>query len=200
MPYSQLKKQELVNALRRLGELAQNEQVQIEISLYGGAVFTLVYGSRDSTKDVDAIIRPSSIAQKLAGQVAKEQNLSEDWINDSVRQFLPATGAMRPFDDLNLGAGIRLSVPTAAYLLALKLNACRQPVSGYAGDIDDIAFLLRKMNIETVDAADAVFQRFFPEDALPEPTRATLSRLLKEQQATDTPIEPQPASRGAAGR
>jgi hypothetical protein len=58
--------------LRRLEELAREEKVTLEVSLYGGAVFTLVYGSREATKDVDAVVRPSEIAVTLAVRVAKE--------------------------------------------------------------------------------------------------------------------------------
>ena len=42
-----------------LGELAFEQGVTLEVSLYGGAVFTLVYDSRDATKDVDAVVRPA---------------------------------------------------------------------------------------------------------------------------------------------
>jgi predicted nucleotidyltransferase len=88
MPYEPLTKVRLTRALRRLGELAQARKLTLEVSLYGGAVFTLVYGSRDSTRDVDAIVRPSVEGQELAAAVAREQDLPEDWLNSYVRQFL----------------------------------------------------------------------------------------------------------------
>ena len=66
MSYDALSQDRLRQALRRLGELAQAEGVELELSLYGGAVFTLVYGSRESTKAVDGVIRPSEIGHKLA--------------------------------------------------------------------------------------------------------------------------------------
>ena len=46
MPYEALNRGRITQALRRLGELAREEGVTLEVSLYGGAVFTLVYGSR----------------------------------------------------------------------------------------------------------------------------------------------------------
>ena len=88
MPYEPLDRTRLTQALRRLGQLAVSEGVELELSLYGGAVFTLVYGSRDSTKDVDALIQPSDIGRRLARQVASEQALPDDWINADVAQFL----------------------------------------------------------------------------------------------------------------
>jgi hypothetical protein len=68
-----------------LGELAREQKVTLEVSLYGGAVFTLVYGSRDATNDVDAIIRPEAAARTLARRVAQELGLPDDWLNDHVK-------------------------------------------------------------------------------------------------------------------
>ena len=73
IPYESLTKVRITGALRRLGELAQAEQLTIELALYGGAVFTLVYGSREATKDVDALVRPAKDARRLAAVVAREQ-------------------------------------------------------------------------------------------------------------------------------
>lgn len=153
--------------MRRLGELARAEGVELELSLYGGAVFTLVYGSRESTKDVDGVIRPAEIGRKLARQVAREQALPEDWLNGDVAQFLAEREERRPYPKDDLGPGLIVTVPTAAYLLALKLRACRPPLPGYAGDEADILFLLRKIRPASRDEVAAHFNRFFPHDALP---------------------------------
>jgi hypothetical protein len=180
VPYDPLTKSLITRALRRLGELAQLEGVILEVSLYGGAVFTLVYGSRDSTKDVDALVQPTEIARKLALQVAKELELPEDWINDHVRQFLSEKEAKRPWDEGEFGAGLQVSVPTAAYLLALKLRACRPPLPGYVGDYDDIRFLLGKMELCSFSEVEAVFDRFFPHDVFSDAQKEVIEQLLKE--------------------
>jgi hypothetical protein len=166
MPYEALSRARIVQALSRLGELAHQQKVTLEVSLYGGAVFTVVYGSRNATKDVDAVIRQNEIAKRLALQVAKELGLSEDWLNDHVKQFLAEKEAKRRLAESAFGEGIRVSVPTAAYLLAMKLRACRPPLPGYAGDYADIRFLIRKMDIASVEAAEAIHDKFFPHDVL----------------------------------
>ena len=89
MPYEPLNRARITQALRRLGELALEQETTLEVSLYGGAVFTLVYGSREATKDVDAVIRQSEIAGILAARVARELELPNDWLNDHVKQFWP---------------------------------------------------------------------------------------------------------------
>jgi hypothetical protein len=180
MPYEPLTKNLITRALRRLGELALAEGVTLEVSLYGGAVFTVVYESRDSTLDVGALIRPAEIAKKLAVQVAEELELPEDWINDHVRLFLSEKEAKRRLKGDEFGPGLQVSVPTAAYLLALKLRACRPPLPGYAGDYADIRFLLRKMEIRSLPAAEAILDQFFPQDGFSDTQRDVISQLLKE--------------------
>lgn len=166
MPYEALSRARITQALRRLGELALEQKVVLEISLYGGAVFTLVYGSREATKDVDAIIRQSEIGNALALEVARELRLPDDWLNDHVKQFLAEKEAKRRLIDADFGKGLRISVPTAAYLLAMKLRACRAPLPGYEGDYGDIRFLIRKIGITSVEAAEIIHDKFFPQDIL----------------------------------
>jgi predicted nucleotidyltransferase len=182
MPYENLSRERITQALRRLGELAREQKITLEISLYGGAVFTLVYGSRDSTKDVDAVVRQGEVAKNLALKVARELGLPEDWLNDDVKQFLAEKEAKRRLAEADFGEGLRISVPTAAYLLAMKLRACRPPLPGYAGDYGDIRFLVRKMGITSVEAAEAIHDKFFPHDALQDAAREVVSSAIEAQQ------------------
>jgi hypothetical protein len=181
VPYEPLSRKRLTQALRRLGELAHARKVTLELSLYGGAVFSLVYGTRDATKDVDAVIRPSTTAQELSAQVAQELGLPADWLNDDVRMFLAAKEAKRQLTEVDFGPGLRVSVPTAAYLLALKLRACRPPLPGYAGDFADIRFLVRKTGLKSVAAAEKIHDKFFPHDELTNVAREVIRSAFKEK-------------------
>ena len=178
MPYEPLTRARIVQALQRLGELARSEGVTLEVSLYGGAVFTLVYGSRDATKDVNALVRPGSVARRLVARVARELELPEDWINDDVKLFLAERESKRALRGAEFGEGLRVSVPTAQYLLALKLRACRPPLPGYAGDYEDIRFLVRKMALRSVAAAEKIHDRFFPHDELSAAAREVVASAL----------------------
>lgn len=135
--------------------------MELELSLYGGAVFALVYGSRDSTKDVDGVIRPAEIGKRLVRQVAQEQSLPDDWLNGDVAQFLAERKERRPYPKDDLDPGLVITIPTAAYLLALKLRACRPPLPGYPGDEADILFLLRKIRPASREEIEAIYARFF---------------------------------------
>ena len=181
MPYQPLDRSRISRALRRLGELAQAQQITLELSLYGGAVFTLVYGSRDATKDVDAVVRQSEVGRELARKVAAEQDLPEDWLNDDVRQFLSEREAKRSLPANDFGEGLRIAVPTAAYLLAMKLRSCRPPLPGYAGDYGDIRFLVQKMDVSSVEEAEAILDKFFPPDTLSVEAREVVRTAIEKR-------------------
>jgi predicted nucleotidyltransferase len=182
VPYETLSRAQITQALRRLGDLAHELKITLEVSLYGGAVFMLVYGSRDATKDVDAVVRQSEIARKLALKVAKELGLPEDWLNDHVKQFLAEKEAKRQLNDADFGEGLRVSVPTAAYLLAMKLRASRPPLPGYPGDYGDIRFLVRKMEITSVEAAETIHDKFFPHDVLSDTAKEVVRAAIQPHQ------------------
>ncbi|EDN72794.1 conserved hypothetical protein [Beggiatoa sp. SS] len=82
-------KQEIKNYLEQLNERLESTDIKGEICLYGGAVMCLVYNARPSTKDVDAIFEPVLKLRKAIEEVAHANNLNEDWLNDSVKGFVP---------------------------------------------------------------------------------------------------------------
>jgi len=181
MPYEYLTKARLTRALRRLSDLAEAEGIVLELALYGGAVFTLVYGSREATKDVDGVLRPAEAGARLARIVAAEQELPDDWLNGDVSQFLSPHGQLRPFPTEEFSPGLQVTIPSAAYLLALKLRAARPPIGGYRGDEPDIKFLLQKIKPADVDAVDEIFVRFFPGESPHDYAHAMVARLLSER-------------------
>ncbi|MBI3885279.1 MAG: hypothetical protein HY302_06065 [Opitutae bacterium] len=180
MPYENLSRARLTKALRRLSELATAEGLVLELALYGGAVFTLVYGSRETTKDVDAILKPAETGERLVKVVATEQNLPNDWLNGEVRQFLSPHDQRRPFPRKEFEPGLAITIPTANYLLALKLKAARPPLPGYPGDEPDIRFLLQRIRPADLEAVDEIFERFFPGEIPHGFARTMVARLLSE--------------------
>src|ERR1051326_490684 len=96
MPLEKLTRERIVQALNGLGEYAEREQVELELCIYGGNAMILAYGSRETTKDVDAIVQPSEIGQRLAKEVAQDLGLDESWLNDDVRKFVSWEGTFAP--------------------------------------------------------------------------------------------------------
>lgn len=171
-------KELLLKALGRLGELAIEEGVTVELCIYGGAAMLLSYGNRDITKDVDALIRPSETGFRLARTVGVELGLPEGWLNDHVKQYIAPKEGLR---DLPWEApGIRLTAPTASYLLALKALACRRALPGFEGDIADLRFLITKLDISSVAQIQEHIDRYYPDDVISSDDVELLERLIDE--------------------
>lgn len=183
MPLKFLTRDEITSALARLSELAAGEGVRLEMALYGGAVMLLAYDARDATKDVDAIVHPPDVARRLAARVATEMGLHEGWLNDDVKQFVSPREAKHELLVPSVSRmGLHITRPTAKYLLAMKVMACRKPMPGYAGDYQDIETLVRVTKIRTVDQVAAVVDSFFPDTVLPDEVQLVLSDLLEKIQ------------------
>ncbi len=202
MPLKYLTRVEIEAALNRISELATAEGVRLEMTLYGGALMLLAYDARDVTKDVDAIIHPSEVGRRLVVKVAAERGLSEDWLNDNVRQFVSAKEAKNELPLPNVSrAGLHITRPTAKYLLAMKVMASRKPLPGYAGDYHDIGILLRITKLKSVDEVQKIVDAFFPDIVLPESTLLALTEILEKiTDAKDQPSAPQPPANRPGGR
>lgn len=180
MPLKFLTKTEIEAALNRLSELAAAEDVRLEMTLYGGALMLLAYDARRVTKDVDALVHPPEVARRLAARVAAERGLAEDWLNDQVRLFLSNKEAKNEFHLPNVSRlGLHLTRPTAKYLLAMKVMACRKPLPGYVGDFADIETLLRVTKTKSLDEVQRIVDLFFPDTVLSEETALVIASLLE---------------------
>lgn len=176
-----MKKSTILQALEQLGSLALVRGIRLEVSIYGGAAFVLAYNSREATKDIDAIFHPREIGGKLALQVARDLDLPEDWLNSNVSQFIsPTTESKRRLSEIESTTGLIIHVPTAEYLLAMKAMACRRPIGAYRGDLDDLSFLINKMQICSLDQIQEAVVRFYPDDVLPARQQTLLQSLIDE--------------------
>lgn len=161
-----------------MGELALEKGIKLEISLYGGALMMLAYDVRQITKDVDAVLHPGREGKSLAKRVGRELGLPENWLNDDVKMYLAPTEQKRslPWEF----PGLMLTAPTAGYLLAMKALACRNPLPGYQGDLDDLRFLISKMEIKSIDEIQEVIDRYYPDDVIAAEHMELLKALIEE--------------------
>ena len=176
-----MNKNAILTALSALGQRANAAGIKLDVSIYGGAAFLLAYNSREATKDIDAILRPKREGQKLVLRVARELGLPEDWLNSNVSHFLsPLKESKRALAEIEDETGLIIHVPTARYLLAMKALACRRPIAGYRGDIDDLQFLIQKMGILSVEEIQDALNEFYPDDILKPNDIALLKSLITE--------------------
>ncbi len=136
-----ISKQEILDALKHLGELALAQGEQIELVLMGGALMVVLFGERQSTRDLDVlIILPKEAAKirPLAQKVGIEHGWPADWLNDAAKGYLIGLSS----GDIVFSApGIIVKRPSFAQLLAMKLSAWRDEL-----DIMDARRLLKELS------------------------------------------------------
>jgi len=133
-------RKEIAEGIERLGQLAVESGIKIELVLVGGALMVLRFRARESTRDVDVAILAPADGQKvrvLARRVAEEHGWPEDWLNDGAKGYLIGLSS----GPVVLSApGIEVRSPDTAQLLAMKLSAWRDDI-----DIDDASRLLEEI-------------------------------------------------------
>lgn len=180
MPKKRLNRQTILAALEHLNQLCLENETMLEISIYGGTAMMLAYDSRSATRDVDAIFHPVEEGQRLIAQVAKELDLHDQWMNNDVKMFVANRESKRPLPKFNKWSHLKISVPVSAYLLAMKAIACRDALPGFAGDQEDLQFLIKKMNIRSVEEIQEVIDKYFEDEALGSDNVRVLSKLIQE--------------------
>ena len=144
-----------------------------ELYLLGGAVMCLQFHSRPSTFDIDAVFAPKKDFKKAIKKVAFKNDLDPDWINDAAKGFLSDAGT---FDNLLDKSNLKVFCTTAEYLLAMKCMSMRLGVEFH--DESDIRFLLRYLNIERVEQAVSIIEKFYRKKLIPQKTFYALEEIL----------------------
>jgi hypothetical protein len=148
---------EIREALEHLvGELTERG-VSARIVIVGGAAMALAYAPRASTRDVDATYRPVDEVEAAARVVGERYGYAPGWINDEVAQFSPPGGELEP-TVLIEREGVTICVAGPRHMLAMKLRAARG-----RRDETDIEALLDRCGIRTLGAAEALFERYYPD-------------------------------------
>jgi hypothetical protein len=191
----------LLDAFDRIGRAAALAGTKLQIAVYGGSALMLASNFRFATEDVDV----SELEHPLPGwlatvvdEIAKENGWLDDWFNDGVAFHLSPL-ADRALDHLEFGTfprdgtppGLAVSVPSAEYLLALKLKAARvtDPLRGETERLD-ILNLMKVVGISTVEDAIALLGRYFPVSAASSEKQRFLLKNMNRKGGNDAPKYP----------
>lgn len=199
----------LLAALDEIGAAAVEHGVRLDLAIYGGSALMLASNFRFSTEDVDIAElgeRPAWLST-LTADIARRRGWSEDWLNEAVAVHLSALSD-RAADHVEYGTfprsgpvGLAVIVPTADYMLALKLKAMRttDPIKGPT-ETDDIFQLMRTLSIDTAEGAMAILARFFPRSAQDTVKQRFLLKHLAPSEQARTIDAPYYAGRGLPPR
>ncbi len=191
----------LLAAFDAIGAAARDHGTRLELAVYGGAALMLASNFRFATEDVDiaeiGTPWPDWLGAAVSG-IAARNGWSEDWLNDAVTFHLSPL-ADRAADHVEFGsfprsgpASLTVLVPSAEYMLSLKLKAARI-ADPFKGPLEgsDIANLMRVVGVDDEGAMD-VLRRFFPRSAEDGAKQRFLLKRLKadREEDGDAPIYP----------
>ncbi len=121
-----------------------------------------------------------------ARAVARRRGWDEDWLNFEVTKTAaePQWGKAVEWETIFDEDGIVIQVASAEALLVMKLRANRP-----GRDTDDIRQLLALCNIDSVQAADDLYEDYYPGESLPNRAWDMVVRILSGGPLTkpDTP-------------
>jgi len=164
---AKLTARQIEDGLRAVGEKARAAGMVLEIAVYGGSAIVLAFNFREATRDVDVVVsgdpRP---LRRYAAEVARDKGWDEDWMNDAVKGFVSSRSAaglraFRSYPD-EADPGLRVLVPTAEYLLAMKCLAMRIDAADDSHDAEDIRNLMRETGRRTAEELIEIVEKFYP--------------------------------------
>lgn len=182
-----LARHDIIDGLKEVADALRVRGVTGTMQLVGGAAIVLtVNANRRLTRDIDAAFAPKVEMERAARIVAERRHWPADWLNDDAAQFLPS-GFGRPAEWVTLyqDATITIQAATHETLLAMKLHAAARRG---AREAEDIADLLDRVGITSLDAAEELYGEFYPGDEFPLKTE----RLVESILAADRGSAPEP--------
>jgi hypothetical protein len=190
---------ELLAAFDAIAQAAVAAGTRLDIAVFGGSALLLASNFRFSTEDVDIaeIARPwPHWLSEVVAAIAKRNGWLEDWLNDAITSFLSAQAQPQrdliPWGTFPRAAdksGLRVFVPSARYLLALKLKALRvAKFEKGSKDIADVAGLLGVLAITQAEQAIDILKEYYPNSpADAEKARFVLKLILSMEGRHDAP-------------
>jgi hypothetical protein len=169
-----LDKDDVELLLRELAGRLHADGVTAGIRVVGGAAIALMNADRRSTADVDAVLLPAAPVRAMAAAMALERDLPADWLNDAAMAYVPLVG-LEDWQEVFRVGDVTVSVGSVQMLLAMKLRANRG-----RRDTEDIEYLLDRCDVNSVQDAQEIYERYHAQDVL------TDSALARVQSWLDT--------------
>jgi hypothetical protein len=169
-------KAELERMLSLLNEQLQKNGVTGEVCVVGGAAMILAFGSRESTRDIDALaIAPASVRTAVA-QIAEANGFPQNWLNDGAKGF--ASGQSTELKEILKFSHLRVVAPPAEYILAMKCLAARVGLDEH--DKEDTKFLIKHIGLRSANAVLEIVEKYYPKERIPAKTQYFIQEVCDE--------------------
>ena len=157
---SLLDKNKLLQIFDYLNERLKENQLQLEITIYGGSIMTMVYDNRPATKDIYCVFSETNfkLLDNILNLTKYTFNLSDGWINEEIKEPLK-TILKEDKETYKTYSNLKVLKPKAEQLLAMKILAARTEP---AKDFFDAYILCKDLNITTKDRLMEVISTYIP--------------------------------------
>ena len=147
-----------------------------QLYIVGGSAMIVGYGRERTTRDVDARIEyAKDEVLAAADEIAAEQGLDPNWLNENARLFMPPARDDRARTVFNT-PGLVVTGASPEHMLAMKIDAARN------SDEDDIGVLVDQLGITSADEAFEIYRRVLPHTAAVDARRRELvSKIVDER-------------------
>ena len=149
----------LIKLLNTLNTMLNANNEFMELLIIGGANMCLVQKSRNLTHDIDSYTKSKQLVQKYRVMVSKAMKVDKKWLNDVGDMFVTEmmlTDAYLFTEFSNL----KIYSPTDQAMLALKIVSGRD--EKVSKDVEDAAFLVKKLGINSIDEVKNIVNYYKP--------------------------------------
>lgn len=155
-----LDRNKLLEIFDYLNERLKENQLQLEITVYGGSIMTLVYDNRPATKDIDCVFGATNtrLLDSILELTQFTFNLPDGWINEQIKEPLQSI-VQESKETYRAYSNLTILKPKAEQLLAMKVLAARPEP---AKDFVDGAILCKDLNVTTKDELLAIISKYVP--------------------------------------
>lgn len=174
-----LSKENILKALQALSDYFKEKDSQGEICIFGETVMLLAFDARETTRDVDAVFRPSELFRDAAKKIRETLQLPEHWLNDGVKGFVSSSGDFTS-EGLPQFSHLRITRPTASYLLAMKCLAARDGGYGTDGDKKDVITLISHLQLKTTEEVFKIIEKYYPQERIAVKTKFFVEEVIQE--------------------
>jgi hypothetical protein len=169
-------KEELKRMLSLLNAELDEKGVTGEICIVGGAAMILAFGSRESTRDIDALVMAPASVRTAVAQVAETNELSPNWLNDGAKGF--ASGQSTETKEILQLSHLRVVTPPAEYILAMKCIAARVGLDEH--DKEDAKFLIKHIGLGSPEVVLEIVEKYYPKTRIPPKTQYFIQEVCDE--------------------
>jgi hypothetical protein len=176
MPTPSFSKRDREKMLSLLNEQLQKNGVTGEVCIVGGAAMILAFGSRESTRAIDALVMAPASVRTAAAQVADINGLSPNWLNDGAKGF--ASGQSTEVKEILKFSHLRIVTPPAEYILAMKCLAARVGLDEH--DKEDTKFLMNHIGLRSPGAVLEIVEKYYPRERIPAKAQYFIQEVCDE--------------------